>query len=156
MHTMFCRPLGTVRFNSHREIHWCRTQPQVCLPGRAKSWPEAPLGGRGAATGTDRRLLALAGLDGQISTSFVAEGGWFLANPRPTRLSMLAVTTSHAVVDLPMPRYQHCGQTQPPRQRFSPTTPMHRSQLCAVEERYGAVIEELRGSGPSTVNRTST
>ena len=48
---------------------------------------------------------------------------------------MLAVTTSQAVANSPMPRYQHCGQTQPPRQRFSSTTPMHMSQLCADPNR---------------------
>ena len=93
--------------------------------------------GRGAATGTDRRLLAVAGLDGQISTSFVAEGGWFLANPRPTRLSMLAVTTSHAVADSQMPRYQHCGQTQPPRQRFSSTFELSGGEAVRLNEGLG-------------------
>ena len=112
MYPVLCRLLGNVRFNSHREIHWCRTHPHVCLPGCAKSWPEAPP--RGLTAG-----FSVAELDGQISTSFVPEGEGFLANPSPTRLTMLAVTTSQAVANPPMPRHQHCGQTQAPRQRFS-------------------------------------
>ena len=79
--------MGNVRFNSHREMDRLRQQPHGGLLERAT--PQI-----------DRLLLADEGLDGQFSMSFVYGRVWFLALPRPTRLKMLTVITSHAAADL--------------------------------------------------------
>ena len=110
MYAVLCRPLGNVRLNSHREIHWCRTQSHVCLPGRAKLSSEGSPQGLTAGFSRSRDLM-----DKLPRRSSLRKSGSLQISP--TRLTMLVVTTSHAVANSPMPRYQPCGQTQPPRQR---------------------------------------
>ena len=89
LYTVLCRPLGNVRFNSHREILGRRQQPDACLPGRAR----APSRGRFVGFSRSR------GLTDRSARRSSMKGVWFIANPRPARLTMLRLTTSQVAAD---------------------------------------------------------